>query len=155
LPKRGIYRLLADFYPRGGTPQLLPRTFTTAGYTASLESGIPTLKPDLTPKHGDNLDVELKIEPAEPIAGKKTMMFFRVHPTAGLEPYLGAWGHMMAASADLIDTLHEHPFLADGGAEMQFNVFFPRAAMYRVWVQFQRNGIVNTVAFTVPVKSLG
>ena len=41
------------------------------------------------------------------------MLFFRVKPADGLEPYLGAWGHMLAASDDLIDLIHTHPFLAD------------------------------------------
>jgi hypothetical protein len=27
--------------------------------------------------------------------------------------------------------------------------------MYRIWVQFQRNGVVNTVHFDIPVKTLG
>ncbi len=38
LPKPGTYRLLADFYPKNGTPQLAPLTITTAGYTAPLEA---------------------------------------------------------------------------------------------------------------------
>ena len=154
LPKPGVYRLLADCYPKGGTPQLLPRTFTTAGYTQPLEAGIPKLAADLSPKHAENLDVELTTDPAVPIAGKKTMLFFRLKPADGLEKYIGAWGHMMAASDDLIDTIHEHPFLADGGPQMQFNVYFPRPAVYRMWVQFQRKGVVNTVAFTLPVSRL-
>jgi len=37
---------------------------------------------------------------------------------------------------------------------MQFNIFFPREAAYRVWIQFQRKGVVNTVAFTIPVTAL-
>ena len=55
---------------------------------------------------------------------------------------------------DLIDMIHTHPFLADGGSEIQFNVIFPRAHTYRVWVQFQRSGVVNTAYFDVPVKEL-
>jgi hypothetical protein len=31
---------------------------------------------------------------------------------------------------------------------------FARARMYRVWVQFQRNGVVNTAHFDIPVKPL-
>ena len=72
----------------------------------------------------------------------------------GLEPYLGAWGHLMAASADLVDMTHAHPAWEEGGPNIQFNLIFPRAGIHRVWVQFQRLGIVNTVAFTVPVYSL-
>jgi hypothetical protein len=37
---------------------------------------------------------------------------------------------------------------------MQFNIFFPREAAYRVWIQFQRKGVVNTVVFTIPVTAL-
>ena len=50
--------------------------------------------------------------------------------------------------------IHEHPFLADGGPQVQFNIIFPREAVYRIWVQLQRQGQVNTVAFTVPVSRL-
>ena len=37
---------------------------------------------------------------------------------------------------------------------MQFDVIFPRARGYRVWVQFQRSGVVNTAHFDVPVNEL-
>ena len=154
LPMAGTYRLLADFYPTGGTPQLVPKTITTAGYTTPLEAGIPRLAPDLSPQHGENLEVELKLDPAQPIAGRKTMLFVHVTPAEGLEPYIGAWAHLLAVSDDLVDTIHEHPFIAGGGPDMQFNIFFPREAAYRVWIQFQRKGVVNTVAFTIPVSAL-
>jgi hypothetical protein len=61
---------------------------------------------------------------------------------------------MLAASDDLIDMIHDHPFIADGGPQMQFNMIFPRARTYRVWVQFQRKGVVNTAVFNVPVSEL-
>jgi hypothetical protein len=154
LPRPGAYRLLADFYPKGGTPQLVSKVVTTAGFARPLEASAPRLEPDLAPKRGENLEAELTMEPPQPIAGKKTMMFFRLRPGDGLEPYLGAWGHMLAASEDLIDTIHAHPFLADGGPQVQFNLFFPRETRYRVWVQFQRQGVVNTLAFTVPATQL-
>ena len=83
---------------------------------------------DLAPKQAANLTVALSTEPAPPLAGKKTMLFFRVSPAEGLEPYIGAWAHLLAVSNDLIDTIHSHPFLADGGPAMQFNLFFPRPA---------------------------
>ncbi len=154
LPKPGTYRLLADFYPKGGTPQLTPKTITTAGYTTPLEAAIPQLPPDLSPKQGENLRVELKLDPPQPLAGKKTMLFVHLTPAEGLEQYIGAWAHLLAVSNDLVDTIHEHPFIANGGPDMQFNIFFPREAAYRVWIQFQRKGVVNTVAFTIPVTEL-
>ena len=151
LPKPGAYRLLADFYPAGGTPQLTPLTLITAGYLAPQAPA--ALAPDLAPKKGPNLEASLATEPPQPIAGKKTMLFFKLRPAQGLEPYLGAWGHLLAVSNDLVDAIHEHPFLASGG-DIQFNIFFPREATYRIWVQFQREGQVNTVEFTVPVSKL-
>ena len=150
LPRTGLYRLLLDFYPEGGAPQMIPKTIISGAQRASP----PPLAADLAAKQGENLEVELTTEPPQPLAGKKTLLFFRLKPAEGLEPYLGAWGHMLAASQDLIELLHAHPAIADGGPQVQFNVFFPRQSVYRVWVQFQRQGKVNTVSFTVPVSSL-
>ena len=152
LPKPGLYRMLADFYPSGGTPQMTPLTLRTAGYDAPFSPARLPATPG--PQRGENLTVELGTEPPEPIAGKKTLLFFHLTPGDGLEPYLGAWGHLLAVSDDLIDAIHTHPEYADGGPQVQFNVFFPREAVYRVWVQFQRQGKVNTVAFTIPVSRL-
>ena len=84
-----------------------------------------------------------------------TQMRFKLAPGDGLQKYLGAWAHMLAASDDLIDMMHTHPFIADGGSEMQFNLVFPRPRMHRVWVQFQRDGVINTVHFDVPVNEGG
>ena len=113
---------------------------------------------DLRTQSGNNLEVDISTEPVQPIAGFKTLLFFQLKPAAGvelqLEPYLGAWGHMLAASEDLIDLMHTHPFIADGGPKVQFNMIFPREGMYRAWVQFQNKGVVNTVAFNIPVKQL-
>ncbi len=158
LPKPGTYKLLADFMPDGGTPQLISRVITTAGYKHGLVASIAKPPADLAPKHGENLDVELQLDPPQPLAGKKTMLVFKLKPAAGFEPYLGAWGHLLAASNDLIDTIHTHPIYvtdpAPGEKQVQFNIFFPREAIYRVWVQFQREGRVNTLEFTIPVVSL-
>ncbi len=100
------------------------------------------------------MTVELTTEPPQAIAGMKTQLHFRIKPADGFEKYLGAWGHMLAASQDLIDLVHTHPFIADGGPELQFNLTFPRPTMYRVWVQFQRSGVVNTAHFDIPVEEL-
>jgi hypothetical protein len=152
LPKPGTYRLLADYYPTGGVPQLTPTTISTEGYTSPL---VPAeLTPDLAPQHGENLEAELTMDPPQPIAGKKTLLFLKLKPAEGLEPYIGAWGHMLAVSNDVIDMIHTHPSIADGGPNVQFDLYFPREATYRIWVQFQRLGKVNTVVFTVPVSRL-
>jgi len=154
-PKPGMYRILADVYPTGGTPQLIAKTVFVAGAPdapISLEDA--KLTPDLDCQHGPNSEVELVMDPPQPVAGMKTLMFFHFKPADGMTKWLGAWAHMLAASDDLMDTIHEHPFIADGGPKMQFNLIFPRARTYRVWVQFEREGVVNTVAFNIPVSEL-
>ena len=150
-PQAGLYRILADFYPEGATPQLIAKTVIVPGQP---QLAAPALTRDYSAKQAENLKVSLTTDPVVPIAGQKTMMFFRLDPADGIEKYIGAWGHMLAASDDLIDMIHTHPFIADGGPEMQFNVYFPREKVYRVWVQFQRNGVVNTAYFDVPVQEL-
>jgi hypothetical protein len=149
LPKPGMYRVLGDFYPEGATPQLIAKTI----YVAGASPAIVPLTRDYSPKDGENVKVELTTAPSQPVAGTNTQMRFTIGPVDGLEKYLGAWGHMLAVSDDLIDMTHTHPLLADGSAEMQFDVTFPRARAYRVWVQFQRKGVVNTVHFDIPVKT--
>jgi hypothetical protein len=149
-PDGGMYRVLADFYPEGATPQLIPTTVIVPG---------PAPKPavltrDYSAKDAENMQVGLVTEPPQPIAGDKTQLRLTIKPGDGIERYLGAWGHALAASDDLIDLIHEHPFIADGGPNIQFNIVFPRARMYRVWVQFQRKGVVNTVHFDIPVNAL-
>jgi Heavy metal binding domain len=154
-PKPGMYRLLCDFYPKGGTPQLLARTLLIPGAREMPLSLVPvSLTADLSEKNSLNMAVELVMQPRIPIAGMKTLMFFRITPADGLEKYLGSWSHLLAFSDDLVDAMHAHPFLADGGPQVQFNMIFPRARIYRVWAQFQRKGIVNTVVFDVPVSEL-
>jgi len=148
-PKPGMYRVLGDFYPEGATPQLITKTIFVAGNSPPT----PPLKPDYSSKNGENIKVDVSTFPAQPVAGRNTQLRFTITPGEGLEKYLGAWGHMLAASDDLIDMMHTHPFLADGSPQMQFDVTFPRARTYRVWVQFQRHDVVNTVHFDIPVKS--
>ena len=166
-PKPGLYRLLSDFYPKGGTPQLVASTMMVPGAGFKLEPA--KLSPDLAPKRADgskdgkdvpgNLDIEVSTDPPAPIVGEKTLMFLKVKPAKGMELYLGAWAHMLAASSDLVDLIHEHPFLVTDPVDsdykqLQFNLIFPRAGVYRVWVQMQKDGVVNTVAFNVPVTEL-
>jgi hypothetical protein len=156
-PHPGLYRMLSDFYPKGATPQLIASTVIVSGQGFQLAPA--QIEPDSAPKTTENSSVELVTEPAQPLAGFKTILFFRLQPDDGIEPYIGAMGHMLAASADLIDMMHTHPiYVTDpdgaGYKQLQFNLIFPREGMYRIWVQFQRKGVVNTVAFNVPVKAL-
>lgn len=153
LPKPGVYRLLGDFYPAGATPQLAVQTIVSAD-AAPLGRVQPRFDTGLRTASGENLGVRLTTEPERPLAGLKTLLFFDLDPAGRLEQYLGAWGHLLCASADLIDLIHTHPFIAEGGPRLQFNIVFPRPGVHRLWPQFQRAGVVNTVRFDVEALAL-
>lgn len=146
-PKPGVYRVLGDFYPLGSLPQLASETVIVPGEPPASV----TLGRDYSPKDGSNVHVSMETIPDQPTATNRTQLRFVVNGSHPLEKYLGAWGHMLIASNDLIDMMHEHPFLADGGPRVEYEVVFPRAGAYRIWVQFQSAGVVNTVRFDVPV----
>lgn len=150
-PQAGMYRILSDFYPDGATPQLIAKTVLVPG---PAPSPIQIAK-DYSAKSAENMQVSFWTDPVQPIAAFTTQLHFKLDPADGFEKWLGAWGHMLVASDDLVDMIHTHPFIADGGPEVQFDVTFPRARGYRVWVQFQRKGVVNLAHFDVPVTELG
>ena len=70
------------------------------------------------------------------------------------EPYLGAGGHLVALRDGDLAFLHVHP--TEGGDEhddaIRFATTFPTAGKYRLFLQFQHEGRVQTVAFTQEVK---
>jgi hypothetical protein len=156
VPRPGAYQLIADFVPSGGPPQLIQRAVVTAGYDGPLNA-VPALTRDLQPKIDNGLRVELT--PPDSRAGREQLITFELRdertnaPVDDLEPYLGATGHLLVASADLSVVLHSHP-VADvssrSGPTVMFQVLLPRPGMYRMWAQFQRHGRVSTVSFTVP-----
>jgi len=41
-----------------------------------------------------------------------------------------------------------------GGPDVSFDAFFPRPGRYRIWSQFQRQGKLITVVFTINVRRL-
>jgi len=157
VPRAGAYQLIADFVPTGGAPQLVQKSFVTAGYTGPL-GAVPELSPDRTDKIAGDSRVALTMPDA--IAGREQLITFDLTdaasgaPVADLEPFLGATGHLLLASADLAVVAHSHPVAeisARSGPTVVFQVLFPRAGAYRLWAQFQRHGAVQTAAFTVPV----
>jgi hypothetical protein len=158
LPRPGVYQLIADFLPVGGAPQLVQKSVVTAGYTRALVA-TPHPAPDLADKIVGGTRVKLTMP--EPLAGREQLVTFDLQdvatgaPVADLQPYLGAAGHLLLASADLAIAAHSHPVAeisVQGGPTVVFQMLFPRAGDYKLWVQFQRHGEVLTAAFTAPVK---
>jgi hypothetical protein len=171
LARPGLYHLHSDFFPVGGTPQVIRRQLSTAAFGRTTRRASPArLTPDaeLT-KTFDGLRVTLDLGGREPEAGALVPLRFRLadgrtgEPARDLEPYLGAWGHALVLNADQSEYLHSHPTAAipdaadrdrlRGGPEVEFKTMFPAPGLYRVWTQFRRAGKIVTASFTLKVRA--
>jgi hypothetical protein len=157
-PRPGPYHFYADFLPAGGLPQLLHTAVVTADYDGTLASAERALATDMADKVVDGLRVRLE-SPAQ-VAGREQVISVFLEdaasgkPVTDLQPYLGAWGHMLILSWDLADVVHSHPIAEisdNGGPRIVFSQRFPRAGRYRLWAQFQRGGEIAVASFTLDV----
>ncbi|MGW0867980.1 hypothetical protein [Streptomyces sp. NPDC002611] len=153
LPRAGGYRVFADFTPakknaRNLTlgadlaasgpyrPKKLPAPGTTAetnGYDVELAGALRPGKPS-----------ELKLKVSR--AGR---------PVTDLQPYLGAYGHLVALRSGDLAYLHVHPNGEPGdgktrpGPDVSFTATAPSTGSYRLFLDFKHDGKVHTAAFTV------
>lgn len=125
-----LYKVHADFFPAGGTPQVIHRDLATAGHGAkgmTKAATAPALVPDATlTKTLDGVKIILSMPPPSPsspsssspnapVAGVLVPLKFSLsdaktgEPVRDLEPYLGAWGHTLILNADQSEYLHSHP----------------------------------------------
>jgi hypothetical protein len=76
-------------------------------------------------------------------------------PVTDLEPYLGAYGHLVALREGDLAYLHVHPDGSPGdgatepGPEVVFYAAVPSDGGYRLYLDFQHNGVVRTASFAV------
>ncbi|MGW3682845.1 hypothetical protein [Streptomyces prasinus] len=153
LPKAGGYRVFADFTPaKEGAgnltlgadlaasgpyrPQRLPAPRDTArvdGYEVRLDG-------TLRPGRGSGLNLTVSRDG---------------EPVTDLQPYLGAYGHLVALRSGDLAYLHVHPGGGPGdgrtepGPTVSFTATAPSAGSYRLFLDFKHDGVVRTAAFTV------
>jgi hypothetical protein len=147
----GQWRLFADFKASGAeaitlgndlavrgayqpaAPAADTRTATVDGYTVTLEG-------ELTPGEEARLSLNVTRDGA---------------PVTDLEPYLGAYGHLVALRSGDLAYLHVHPEGTPGDGETEPGpdvVFFakvPSSDRYHLYLDFKHEGVVRTAAFTV------
>ncbi|WP_409235528.1 hypothetical protein [Streptomyces sp. PA5.6] len=79
-------------------------------------------------------------------------------PVTDLQPYLAAYGHLVALRVGDLGYLHVHPEGEPGdgttapGPDISFMAVAPSAGTYRLYLDFQHNGVVRTAEFTVRTK---
>ncbi len=147
----GPYKVFADFVPTGRDRALtLAADLTVPGDYA------PTPLPaDTSVTSVDGYDVALA---GQLVAGTSSRLTLTVskdgRPVTDLQPYLGAYGHLVALRDGDLAYLHVHPEgdLADPqtrpGPDVVFYADVPAAATYRLFLDFQHAGTVRTAALT-------
>jgi hypothetical protein len=154
LPRPGPYMAIVEFQREGGPPQMVHQAFTTGGPFARVAR--PAL--DEEPRIVDGMRVSLDRSPRR--AGQAELLTVHITaaatgaPISDLEPYLGAAGHLVAVSADMTEAVHEHPAPDGRGPELRFRPLFPRAGLFKVWIQFQRGARVTTASFVIDVSGI-
>jgi hypothetical protein len=160
----GTYWLYVDHTPPGGVQTISRFCLTLKGAARAPRA----LQPDAPTKTVDGLRVKLTL-PAQLRAGRDLSFRFDV-AVSDLEPYLGAWAHIMVVSQDRRNFIHAHPLeeaavndpwqhthAASGASPSTITTVtgFRSAGVYRLWVQFQRQGKVITVPYTFQVDAGG
>ncbi|AXB41598.1 hypothetical protein [Amycolatopsis albispora] len=146
----GSYRVFADFKPTGGAALTLgadfavPGSFEPVSHQPSRESVVDgyrvRLDGDLVP--GQSSKVTLTVDRGGV-------------PVTDLQPYLGAYGHLVALRGGDLAYLHVHPEGTPGdgvtaaGPSVTFFAEVPTAGTYRLFLDFQHGGTVRTAEFTV------
>ncbi|HET8993505.1 MAG TPA: hypothetical protein VFN32_06880 [Rhodococcus sp. (in: high G+C Gram-positive bacteria)] len=151
LDEAGTYRLFADFTPDGGAPLTLGAELHVAGHfdprplppttaTTTVDGYTVTLDGVLTPGQASTVTATVSRDG---------------HPVTDLQPYLGAYGHLVALRATDLGYLHVHPdgHPGDGitppGPGIDFSVTTPSADDYRLFLDFRHDGVVRTAEFTL------
>jgi hypothetical protein len=147
----GSYRAFADFTPTGGAATTLgvdlsaPGVFEPVAHAPSRTAQV------------DGYTVELT---GELVAGQASPVTLTVSkdgaPVTDLQPYLGAYGHLVALREGDLAYLHVHPEGTPGdgstpaGPRIEFVAEVPSAGTYRLFLDFQHGSVVRTAEFTVP-----
>ncbi|MDN4174480.1 hypothetical protein QWY28_16085 [Nocardioides sp. SOB77] len=144
----GPWRVFADFKPTDGEAHVLGADLFVPGDFQPEPLGEQELSASV-----DGYDVNLG---GGFVAGEESTLTATVSrdgEVVDLEPYLGATGHLVALRAGDLGYLHVHPEEDTDRAE--FHTSFPSVGTYRLFLDFQHDGVVRTAAFTVEVEGAG
>lgn len=148
----GQWRLFADFKATGAEAITLGNDLAVRGDHQPAEP--PSA--DSTTATVDDYTVTLEGDLAAGAEAKLTLNVTRDgEPVTDLEPYLGAYGHLVALRAGDLAYLHVHPEGTpdDGvtapGPDVVFFANVPSPDRYHLFLDFKHEGVVRTAAFTV------
>ncbi|MEU4714902.1 hypothetical protein AB0F73_14740 [Micromonospora purpureochromogenes] len=147
----GVWRAFADFTPSGGEPLTLGVDVTVPGQLQPRPLPAPAASTTV-----DGYTVTLTGTPQPGRTSQLTLTVSRDgKPVTDLEPYLGAYGHLVALRQGDLAYLHVHPEGVPGdgrtpaGPAVGFAAEVPSAGSYRLYLDFRHGGAVHTAEFTV------
>jgi hypothetical protein len=159
-PTAGEYRIFVDAAPKGAGGQVMSATIKVEG-KSKVEAPVSASANNSTRRSVDGIEVTLK--DASSLAPRRTLPYVvqlrdekTGRPVQDLQPYLGAVGHLIMISENAETFVHAHPDERDPQngkqGEITFLVRPPKPGRYHIWVEFQREGRVQTAGFTVGVE---
>ncbi|MGC5617691.1 heavy-metal-associated domain-containing protein [Georgenia sp. Z1491] len=148
----GSYRVFADFVPADTGEGL---TLSTSVQVAGDYNPGPATEPVTeTTVGGFDVSVEGSLTAGE--ASELTMTITRDgEPVTELEPYLGAFGHLVALRNGDLAYLHVHPHGDEpqagetSGPEIVFEATAPTPGRYLLYLDFQIDGEVHTAPLVI------
>lgn len=150
LPEPGHYRAYADYVAidaRGVPAAAVLGVDLTAPGTAASRPLPAAAGTDSAGGFTVSTEGTLTVGTVEPVLFRVT----RAGAPAALEPYLGAYGHLVVVRQRDLGYLHIHPESRRSGGAVKFWVVAPGSGTYRMYLDFQVAGAVHTAEFTVTV----
>ncbi|WP_328559046.1 hypothetical protein [Streptomyces coelicoflavus] len=155
LPAAGGYRVFADFTPAGAENLTLGADLAASGRYEPARLPAPN-----GAARTDGYEVELAGSLRPGMASELKLKVSRDgKPVNDLQPYLGAYGHLVALRSGDLAYLHVHPNGEPGdgatrpGPVISFTATAPSGGTYRLFLDFRHQGEVHTAAFTVRAGS--
>ncbi|MDR6868820.1 hypothetical protein J2Y69_003446 [Microbacterium resistens] len=146
----GAYRVFADFAPTGGDAVTLSRLVDVAGAVAP----VPATPSAVAAVDGFEVTID-----GDLVAGGSSELTVTVRrdgaPITALQPYLGAFGHLVALREGDLAYLHVHAEGAEpepgalSGPDIAFSAHAPTAGRYFLYLDFQVDGVVHTAPFVL------
>jgi hypothetical protein len=153
----GAWRVFADFKPSGGKAVTLGSDLAVPGAGTPSEE-----KPVTRTATVDGYTVTLA---GDLVAGEHSMLTLSVskdgQPVTDLQPYLAAYGHLVALREGDLAYLHVHPGGEPGdgrtkpGPDIEFGAEVPTVGGYHLYLDFKHDGVVRTAQFALDASRAG
>lgn len=150
----GEWRVFADFAAAGQEPITLGTDLAVAGGYDPQPLPEPAAVAEVD---GYEVTLDGRLVPGEEAELTLTVTKDGA-PVTDLQPYLAAYGHLVALRDGDLAYLHVHPAgepgddVTEAGPDVTFYASVPSTGDYRLFLDFQHDGVVRTAEFTATAE---